>query len=168
MNGRTRNKTVALETGEFTRRFLLHVLPGGFHRIRHYGLLANPSRRANLAKMRELLGAASATTNFLDPFRTPVSLRRRDSTMSIAVPSKVWQACVLLQRACLLARACSALVEAHRHVAMQYNLHSKSVTEGNEKEGDCISHRLSAPIGWRPRPKSVRLKRFSTQSHCSS
>ncbi len=61
VNGRTRNKTMTLETGEFTRRFLLHVLPGGFHRIRHYGLLANPSRRANLAKIRELLGAASAT-----------------------------------------------------------------------------------------------------------
>jgi hypothetical protein len=37
------------------RRILLHVLPGGFHRIRHYGLLANPVRRASLAKARELL-----------------------------------------------------------------------------------------------------------------
>jgi hypothetical protein len=41
---------------EFMRRFLLHVLPGGFHRIRHFGLLANASRRENLAKARELLG----------------------------------------------------------------------------------------------------------------
>jgi len=41
------------------RRFLLHVLPGGFHRIRHYGLLANGSRRANLALARELLHVAS-------------------------------------------------------------------------------------------------------------
>ena len=40
---------------EFTRRFLLHVLPGGFHRIRHYGLLDNPVHRAGLAKVRELL-----------------------------------------------------------------------------------------------------------------
>ena len=53
--GRTRYKTMTLETGEFMRRFLLHVLPGGFHRIRHFGLLANPVRRANLAKVRELL-----------------------------------------------------------------------------------------------------------------
>jgi len=53
--GRTRYKTMTLETGEFMRRVLLHVLPGGFHRIRHYGLLANPVRRANLAKVRELL-----------------------------------------------------------------------------------------------------------------
>jgi len=53
--GRTRYKTMTLDTDEFMRRFLLHVLPGGFHRIRHYGLLANPVRRANLAKARELL-----------------------------------------------------------------------------------------------------------------
>ena len=37
------------------RRFLLHVLPGGFHRIRHYGLIANTGRRENLARARELL-----------------------------------------------------------------------------------------------------------------
>lgn len=54
--GRTRHKIMTLETGEFMRRFLLHVLPSGFHRIRHYGLLANPVRRASLAKARELLG----------------------------------------------------------------------------------------------------------------
>jgi hypothetical protein len=53
--GRTRYKAMTLEAGEFMRRFLLHVLPGGFHRIRHYGLLANPVRRASLAKVRELL-----------------------------------------------------------------------------------------------------------------
>ncbi|CAB3810451.1 IS91 family transposase ISAzo26 [Paraburkholderia ultramafica] len=53
--GRPRYKTMTLEAGEFMRRFLLHVLPGGFHRIRHYGLLANPVRRASLAKVRELL-----------------------------------------------------------------------------------------------------------------
>ncbi|MFC4481989.1 IS91 family transposase [Cupriavidus campinensis] len=53
--GRTRYKTMTLDVGEFMRRFLLHVLPSGFHRIRHYGLLANPVRRANLARARELL-----------------------------------------------------------------------------------------------------------------
>jgi hypothetical protein len=53
--GRTRYKTMTLGADEFMRRFLLHVLPGGFHRIRHYGLLANPVRRQNLAKIRELL-----------------------------------------------------------------------------------------------------------------
>ena len=46
---------MTLAPSEFMRRFLLHVLPGGFHRIRHYGLLANGSRKANLALARELL-----------------------------------------------------------------------------------------------------------------
>ena len=44
--GRTRHKTMTLAAEEFVRRFLLHVLPGGFHRIRHYGLLANGARTA--------------------------------------------------------------------------------------------------------------------------
>ena len=58
--GRTRYKTMTLAADEFMRRFLLHVLPGGFHRIRHYGLLANGSRKANLARVRELLHAVPA------------------------------------------------------------------------------------------------------------
>jgi len=55
--GRTRHKTMTLDAPEFMRRFLLHVLPAKFHRIRHYGLLANGSRKANLARVRELLHA---------------------------------------------------------------------------------------------------------------
>jgi hypothetical protein len=53
--GRTRHKTMTLSPQEFMRRFLLHVLPGGFHRIRHYGLLANGSRRDCLALARAAL-----------------------------------------------------------------------------------------------------------------
>jgi hypothetical protein len=53
--GRTRYKTMTLEPYEFMRRFLLHVLPGGFHRIRHYGLIANAARRQHLAQARALL-----------------------------------------------------------------------------------------------------------------
>ncbi|HEY6355662.1 MAG TPA: IS91 family transposase [Burkholderiaceae bacterium] len=60
--GKTRHKTMTLESGEFMRRFLLHVLPGGFHRIRHYGLLANGSRKASLALARELLGQPALAT----------------------------------------------------------------------------------------------------------
>jgi predicted RNA-binding Zn-ribbon protein involved in translation (DUF1610 family) len=48
-------KTMTLSATEFMRRFLLHVLPSGFHRIRHYGLLANARRRENLAHVRQLL-----------------------------------------------------------------------------------------------------------------
>jgi hypothetical protein len=46
-----------LSTNEFIRRFLIHVLPDGFHRIRHYGLLASSRRKSNIAKVRALLGA---------------------------------------------------------------------------------------------------------------
>ena len=53
--GKTRHKTMTLHADEFLRRFLLHVLPGGLHRIRHYGLLANAGRREHLARARELL-----------------------------------------------------------------------------------------------------------------
>jgi len=58
--GRTRHKTMTLGADEFMRRFLLHVLPSGFHRIRHYGLLANGSRKTGLARVRELLHALPA------------------------------------------------------------------------------------------------------------
>ena len=57
--GRTRHKTMTLSAEEFMRRFLLHVLPSGFHRIRHYGLLANAGRKDNLIKARELLHVAA-------------------------------------------------------------------------------------------------------------
>jgi len=53
--GKTRHKTMTLGADEFIRRFLLHVLPGGFHRIRHYGFLANGTRKASLALARTLL-----------------------------------------------------------------------------------------------------------------
>jgi hypothetical protein len=52
---RVRHKTMTLAPDEFMRRFLLHVLPAGFHRIRHYGLIANTTRKDNLARARELL-----------------------------------------------------------------------------------------------------------------
>ena len=53
-----RQKVMRLATDEFIRRFLIHVLPDGFHRIRHYGLLGSAARKANIAKIRNLLGAA--------------------------------------------------------------------------------------------------------------
>ena len=56
--GKTRHKSMTLDAGEFMRRFLLHVLPTGFHRIRHYGLIANSGRKDNLARARELLQVA--------------------------------------------------------------------------------------------------------------
>jgi Putative transposase/Transposase zinc-binding domain len=50
-----RHKTMTLATDEFMRRFLLHVLPSGLHRIRHYGLFANKLRASNLARAQQLL-----------------------------------------------------------------------------------------------------------------
>jgi len=61
--GKTRHKSMTLGADEFMRRFLLHVLPGGFHRIRHYGLLANGSRKANLVLARTLLGQPSTPSS---------------------------------------------------------------------------------------------------------
>src|SRR5271170_3270094 len=54
-HGHSRHKTMTLKTEEFMRRFLLHVLPSGFHRIRHYGLLANANRKHDIPTVRELL-----------------------------------------------------------------------------------------------------------------
>ncbi len=53
--GKDRHKIMTLATDEFMRRFLLHVLPSGFHRIRYYGLIANAGRKDNLVRVRELL-----------------------------------------------------------------------------------------------------------------
>jgi len=53
--GDARYKLMTLDADEFIRRFLIHVLPDGFHRIRHYGLFANRGRAANIARARQLL-----------------------------------------------------------------------------------------------------------------
>jgi len=56
---KTRYKTLTLSSHEFIRRFLIHVLPSKFHRIRHYGLLANAKRQENLKQIRQLLKVTS-------------------------------------------------------------------------------------------------------------
>ena len=55
IEGAERYKVMTLATGEFIRRFLMHVLPAGFHRIRYYGMLTSSKRAANVARARELL-----------------------------------------------------------------------------------------------------------------
>ena len=57
---------MGLDADEFIRRFLLHVPPDGFHRIRHYGLLANAGRVENIAKARALLGVTPPPTTLSD------------------------------------------------------------------------------------------------------
>lgn len=78
--GRTRHKTMTLDAKEFMRRFLLHVLPSGFHRIRHYGLLANAVRRENLSTARALLNA---------PQPEPAA----DKTVATPVPTFICRCC---------------------------------------------------------------------------
>ena len=72
--GKTRHKTMTLSPDEFMRRFLLHVLPGGFHRIRHYGLIANAGRtRESCAGARAVAGRAGGN---------PMPLMRRTNLFS--------------------------------------------------------------------------------------
>ena len=65
--GRERRKVMTLASDEFIRRFLIHVLPSGFHRIRHYGLFANGGRAENLARARDLLGVPARQDEPGDP-----------------------------------------------------------------------------------------------------
>ena len=61
-NGDHKNKVMKVAVGEFMRRFLLHVLPDGFHRIRHYGLFANGHRADKIAACRKLLNVPAVKT----------------------------------------------------------------------------------------------------------
>ena len=83
LKGRRRHTLMTLATPEFIRRFLIHVLPKGLHRIRHYGLFANTVRATNLARMRTLLGVDEALTD--DP--------EKDATEASCEPEIVIQPC---------------------------------------------------------------------------
>jgi len=63
IDGHGRHTTMKLAIGEFIRRFLIHVLPTGFHRVRHYGLFARGNRAATIAKARQLLGLPASVAN---------------------------------------------------------------------------------------------------------
>ncbi len=65
-DGAARQKIMTLGIDEFIRRFLLHVLPDGFHRIRHVGFLANGARVAAIAKARTLLGVPAPQAEPVD------------------------------------------------------------------------------------------------------
>jgi hypothetical protein len=75
---------MALPAGEFIRRFLLHVLPTGFMRIRHYGLLANRTKRAQLAQARAALDCAPPELASRAPESVPafwLRVAQRDITL---------------------------------------------------------------------------------------
>jgi Putative transposase/Transposase zinc-binding domain len=81
IEGAGRYKTMTLDVAEFIRRFLIHVLPKGFHRIRHYGLFANGSRAETLARARELLAVTAHCTET----DAPVQGNAQDPT-ALALP----------------------------------------------------------------------------------
>jgi hypothetical protein len=70
--GRDRQKVMTLASEEFIRRFLIHVLPSGFHRIRHYGIFANGGRTENLARARQLLGVSPTQSEPSDANEPPM------------------------------------------------------------------------------------------------
>ena len=77
VEGRDRFKTMTLAAHEFIRRFLLHVLPSGFHRIRHYGLLAGAVRTRNIERVRQALAAPEGSHAETDGQAEAVSPARR-------------------------------------------------------------------------------------------
>ena len=79
VNGAARYTTMTLDIDDFIRRFLLHVLPKGFHRIRHYGLLATGTRAKNIERARELLGVAM-------PVDAPADATAADDTAGADLP----------------------------------------------------------------------------------
>ena len=97
--GRDRQKVMTLATAEFIRRFLIHVLPQGFHRIRHYGLLASGTRADNIARARRLLDVQATQPEAGDDLRcrgqraqaalAPVSVLRRSHDHHREVPARL-------------------------------------------------------------------------------
>jgi Putative transposase len=73
-SGPQRQQVMTLDAHEFMRRFLLHVLPHGFHRIRHYGLFASATRKANIARVRELLAVSTPTRKPVETEEPPAQL----------------------------------------------------------------------------------------------
>lgn len=88
IEGPGRYTTMTLATDEFIRRFLMHVLPKGFHRIRHYGLFAGNKRADNIATARELLGSVTpvAQDTAQDTAQDPVQHSAQDKTEHTAEP----------------------------------------------------------------------------------
>ncbi len=73
-SGPQRQQVMMLDANEFMRRFLLHVLPSGFHRIRHYGLFASATRKANIARVRELLAVSIPPAEPIEAAEPPAQL----------------------------------------------------------------------------------------------
>ena len=88
IKGPGRYKTMTLKPDEFIRRFLMHVLPNGFHRIRHYGLLASGTKTETIARARELNAAVT-------PAQTAQTQKAPDSAATTDKPTTRARAAVL-------------------------------------------------------------------------
>ena len=86
LDGSARYKTMTLAPDEFIRRFLLHVLPKGFHRIRHYGLLAKANRAANIARARKLLAVPLCSN---EPKTPQVAATEEHRVLPLPAPAAV-------------------------------------------------------------------------------
>ena len=102
-------KTMTLQAEEFIRRFLLHVLPEGFQRIRYYGFLANPYRQQKLARCRDLLGTSQP-----EPAASKVNKNYRDRYEELT-GSTLWQCPVCHQGRMLMIEILPR--SPHRHLA---------------------------------------------------
>ena len=102
-------KTMTLQAEEFIRRFLLHVLPEGFQRIRYYGFLANPHRQQKLARCRDLLGTSQP-----EPAASKVNKDYRDRYEELT-GSSLWQCPVCHQGRMLMMVILPR--SPHRHLA---------------------------------------------------
>jgi Putative transposase/Transposase zinc-binding domain len=95
IDGPGRYKTMTLDAHEFIRRFLIHVLPKGFHRIRHYGLLASGVKADNLALARKLIDGAPPTPDPGDAAADPAT---NDAASDPVTPVKHCPCCGSLMR----------------------------------------------------------------------
>ena len=100
-------KTMTLQAEEFIRRFLLHVLPEGFQRIRYYGFLANPYRQQKLARCRDLLGTSQP-----EPAASKVNKDYRDRYEELT-GSSLWQCPVCHQGRMLIIKILQRSPQKH-------------------------------------------------------
>jgi len=148
INGPGRWRTMRLHPHEFIRRFLLHVLPKGFHRIRHYGLFANANRAESIATARALLDAAPPAA---DPKKATGYRAGRPTCAALPVPT-LWRSDDRdrADRARLRAEV-AADAEQHRHVMSQTH---------------CERCGFLVPMRWLQRRRSLSTR--SGRSMCRS
>ena len=112
---RENEKTMALGATEFIRRFRLHVLPGGFHRMRYYGLLGSRTRREKLAHCRRLLHMAPPATCAPTAATVPADYRDRYETLT-GVSLRTCPRChddrMLIIEHLIGARGCPAMLDS--------------------------------------------------------